>query len=727
MRLYFVEIAFNTFSMNCNCILQYRFSDNMAEVSVDAAVSKQVNLTEDITNHLDDIITEVANEFQSHKQIPIDIFIVSQVQKRSELCARTSVVQCFKYVMVNLEKIVSGEDDLSELVENNIECCSLDLAASFMRTNSFIQKHKLGIQEYLDNIQKKKSKSLPEEKDELRQHQSDISYCYAVLRNVNKFRESVSIEVDILIRSGNLTTSFPKIIKYKLFMNGLASLKNVFDLVKLDDFEDLCIKRRTIFEELLHFMDEEDGGYEDEVEQDRCSSNIIVDEKTERGFRNGKFYVNDLESALKLVQNKGGNIFIENGDYHSTTQTFFDVKQKNENTINIVGASTSSCSIHGTIKIQAQSKISFRRIKFEVGESAESKDAMFVTSGHVTFSQCLIEAMVNTLVYVMAGAGVRLEHCVIDGLESCQRCISVTGHACHVVLDTCWVRDMFSVVTVTADDQVSDLSLTIEGCEVDSVQTVVTCKIDTCREITIERNTCNIVLYSEDDPSHVLSLTCQDSSTSSVSITNNYINFQHIDGKAVYLNNIARATVSRCVILTDDKIDRKLSICEAINSNDVDNLILDSVRVTGFRLGVNITTIKDVQIKKCIFDKCSIGVHANVSEKSTKTKLEIIDSEIKTTYYGLLILDTKMLIVLKNNSFSDVPKPLLINKNIVDHVVEDDCQYLLSREFTTSKRYNLLEQEINLHLATSENIAHRTAYSRDDVVLINKFQSLGYS
>ena len=113
----------------------------MAEVSVDAAVSKQVNLTEDITNHLDDIITEVANEFQSHKQIPIDIFIVSQVQKRLELCARTSVVQCFKYVMVNLEKIVSGEDDLSELVENNIECCSLDLAASFMRTNSFIQKH----------------------------------------------------------------------------------------------------------------------------------------------------------------------------------------------------------------------------------------------------------------------------------------------------------------------------------------------------------------------------------------------------------------------------------------------------------------------------------------------------------------------------------------------------------------------------------------------------------
>ena len=86
-----------------------------------------------------------------------------------------------------------------------------------------------------------------------------------------------------------------------------------------------------------------------------------------------------------------------------------------------------------------------------------------------------------------------------------------------------------------------------------------------------------------------------------------------------------------------------------------------------------------------------------------------------------------MLIVLKNNSFSDVPKPLLINKNIVDHVVEDDCQYILSREFTTSKRYNLLEQEINLHLATSENIAHRTAYSRDDVVLINKFQSLGYS
>ena len=53
-------------------------------------------------------------------------------------------------------------------------------------------------------------------------------------------------------------------------------------------------------------------------------------------------------------------------------------------------------------------------------------------------------------------------HCVIDGLESCQRCVSVSGDACHVTIDSCWARDMFSFLTVTQDDNVTGLRLKIE-------------------------------------------------------------------------------------------------------------------------------------------------------------------------------------------------------------------------------------------------------------------------
>ena len=125
----------------------------MAEVSVDQAASEEINVSEEVTNRLDDIITDVVNKLKTSKHIPTDILLVSEVQKRSELFdENVSVVRCFKYLMINLEKIVSGEDPLSDLVENNIECCSLDLAASYLRTNAYLRKHKLNIEDYLENI-----------------------------------------------------------------------------------------------------------------------------------------------------------------------------------------------------------------------------------------------------------------------------------------------------------------------------------------------------------------------------------------------------------------------------------------------------------------------------------------------------------------------------------------------------------------------------------------------
>ena len=123
--------------------------------------------------------------------------------------------------------------------------------------------------------------------------------------------------------------------------------------------------------------------------------------KGERGYKDGKFHVQDCTSALKLAQN-GGIIFLENGDY--SAETFFDVKQKSqdlEKVITIIGASTNECSIHGTIKIHAQHKVTFKRIKFEIGDSPESNDAIYVLGGNVVFISCLLEATVNTLWYLI--------------------------------------------------------------------------------------------------------------------------------------------------------------------------------------------------------------------------------------------------------------------------------------------------------------------------------------
>ena len=148
--------------------------------------------------------------------------------------------------------------------------------------------------------------------------------------------------------------------------------------------------------------------------------------------------------------------------------------------------------------------------------------------------------------------------------------------------------------------------------------------------------------------------------------------------------------------------------------------------ILGFRVGVNFSNTKTTKIHKCSFEKCSIGVQAEKS-KQLKCILSLSDTTIQTTYYGLFLRDSNNTTMMINCEFLDVPKPILVNKVAAERFSDDNCNYTLSREYTTSKDYEVLEEEMNLHLATSENVAHRTAYDRDEVVLIFKYDSLGYS
>ena len=57
---------------------------------------------------------------------------------------------------------------------------------------------------------------------------------------------------------------------------------------------------------------------------------------------------------------------------------------------------------------------------------------------------------------------------------------------------------------------------------------------------------------------------------------------------------------------------------------------------------------------------------------------------------------------------------------------EERCAYLLSREYTSSCQADTLEAEMNLYLATSENLPHRVAYEREDIQLVFRFGDLGF-
>ena len=66
-------------------------------------------------------------------------------------------------------------------------------------------------------------------------------------------------------------------------------------------------------------------------------------------------------------------------------------------------------------------------------------------------------------------------------------------------------------------------------------------------------------------------------------------------------------------------------------------------------------------------------------------------------------------------------------QEMISNLKEEKCAYLLSREYTTSSQADMLEAEMNLYLATAENLPHRVAYERGDVQLLFKFADLGFS
>ena len=107
----------------------------MAEVSLDeAVVDRRLNLNSEDTEELDLIIGSVIDRYNDNKQTPIDVLTISEISSNEDFEAlNTSKVQCFTYIMQNLQKIINGEDQLSERDLLDIRLQAEDFAASFLR------------------------------------------------------------------------------------------------------------------------------------------------------------------------------------------------------------------------------------------------------------------------------------------------------------------------------------------------------------------------------------------------------------------------------------------------------------------------------------------------------------------------------------------------------------------------------------------------------------------
>ena len=129
-----------------------------------------------------------------------------------------------------------------------------------------------------------------------------------------------------------------------------------------------------------------------------------------------------FQAGFQICKN-GGTLYIKNGDF--STDNFFSLILGGgaANALEIIGESACDTCINGSVRIQSNGGVvSFRNIKFEIGDCAESNAALNIFSGQVVFDSCVFECFVNTGIYVHgtssreAATTVRLQNCFIEGL-----------------------------------------------------------------------------------------------------------------------------------------------------------------------------------------------------------------------------------------------------------------------------------------------------------------------
>ena len=167
--------------------------------------------------------------------------------------------------------------------------------------------------------------------------------------------------------------------------------------VGVDGLDEVFEVQKRIFVKLLDYMDSREGGEEEEVERERRAATVVVNPARPKGCVGGQLLVQDLETALKLVRRNGGTIFLEAGDYY--TDSFWDLRQQGRE-VRLVGAGTGCCSLRGAVRVEAETRVRLERLKVEVGQEAESEEAVHVVRGELVLDCCLVEITSNTAFYL---------------------------------------------------------------------------------------------------------------------------------------------------------------------------------------------------------------------------------------------------------------------------------------------------------------------------------------
>ena len=106
--------------------------------------------------------------------------------------------------------------------------------------------------------------------------------------------------------------------------------------------------------------------------------------------------------------------------------------------------------------------VTFRHLKLEIGVDIDSDDDVYLMEGNTVIESCIVESPVNTAIYLMSAGsilsgstGLDLKYCILDGMENCRRMICFQGSHPVLNIESCYINDMYSFVTVISPKEIT--------------------------------------------------------------------------------------------------------------------------------------------------------------------------------------------------------------------------------------------------------------------------------
>lgn len=486
-----------------------------------------------------------------------------------------------------------------------------------------------------------------------------------------------------------------------------------------------------------------------EVAADRASAKIIVQNGGPRGYVDGQFRVQDLESALRIAKD-GDMIFLEPGVYcgklrKEDSPSKWKPSERHVleiyKAVTICGSNARDVIIRGSLVKWGKGNTTFVRVTLEIGQDKDDSDNVYIMEGYTQFAACHIKAPVNTAFYVIGHSAetscdLVFRYCLLDGMDTCYRFVAHEGPKFkQVLLHACLVRNMYSFLTVIDTEYQLNGHIRVEYCNFLDVQ-------DGFKLVIHHESQCvsfylgcqmDLVLKDQDALSHGFSQT-----GGKCIIKKCTIHGKHTDFIGISLHSLKDAHIANVLIDCIPELHKQVALSEGISGSENKVTTIANCKTDCLRLGYKLSNAFMEEFDVCVVKNCSayecsvgflIGERSQdeccpeVLQGEANMHVTLSNFEADTCHYGLMNQCKEAIMEVTQCTFTDVAKPIILSKASIRQGLEIGGNVfkfpLIDDSDDDDEAEEAIRKKMYCLFALHKNLPLRLAYERGEFVHIS--------